>query len=114
MHQDGLMPILDLAVKMQENYVTYQYYRKSMANFKVLMAESAMPTKMKRICLTQEVVRILRNTSKNLEEKIRTYYLSEFSLRMKDSGYTARFRLEVLKSGMATYERQLERDQAGI
>ena len=70
MHQDGLMPILDLALKMQENYVTYQYYRKSMANFKVLMAESAMPRKMKRICLTQEVVRILRNTSKILRRKL--------------------------------------------
>ena len=49
MHTDGLMPILDLAVRMDTNRTTYRYYRKSMANVLVLVADSAM-----QICLVQE------------------------------------------------------------
>ena len=39
-----------------------------------------MPYKMKMVSLTQEVVRILRNTSTNEDDVVRKYFLSEFSL----------------------------------
>ena len=78
------------------------------------MADSAMPLKMKRVCLIQEVVRIQRNTSRKLDEKVRRYFLSEFSMRMEASGYAAKFRLDVIKSGIAAYEKQVEREEAGI
>ena len=58
MHQTKRLPILDLEVEMVNNKVEYRYYRKEMANFKVNMTDSAMPYKMKKICLIQEVVRI--------------------------------------------------------
>ena len=38
----------------------------------------------------------------------------EFSLRMKISGYTAEARLNILKSGIEAFERQVERDKDGI
>ena len=73
-----------------------------------------MPYKMKMVCLTQEVVRILRNTSFNEKEEVRLYFLSEFSLRMQLSGYSAGFRQAVIKAGLITYEQQLERDRQGL
>jgi hypothetical protein len=113
-HNSGLMPILDLAVQMEDNMVTYRYYRKEMANFKLIMENSAMLFKMKKTCLVQEVVRILRNTSKRLDENIKTHYLNEFSLRMKESGYAENVRLEVIKLGVRAYEKQVKRADDGI
>lgn len=110
-HSDGLMPILDLKVNMQDNMIVYRYYRKDMANFKLLMAKSAMPFKMKKTCLIQEVLRILRNTSRRLDNEIKTNFLNEFSYRMMISGYSEKVRLEVIQKGLEAYERQLKRDE---
>ena len=63
--------------------------------------------------LTQEVVRILRNTKHDLPEHIRNSFLSEFSLRMKMSGYSEQFWFEVISSGMTCYEKQLARAADG-
>ena len=114
MHKDGLMPILDLKVRIEGNKVIYRYYRKDMANFLVLMARSAMPMKMKRVSLVQEVVRIQRNTSKYEKEEVKKNSLSEFSLRMKCSGYNEKFRKEVITDGIRTFEKQVERSRRGI
>ena len=113
LHTNGYMPILDLAVKMDQNYIIYEYYRKEMVNFNVLMATSAMPFKMRKTSLVQEVVRILRNTSRRADKKKMEFYLNEFSLRLKVSGYGEKFRQSVIKEGMRAYEKQVERDQRG-
>ena len=44
----------------------HKNYRKPMANPLTMLAMSAMPAKMKRTVLTQEVVRIRRNISLEL------------------------------------------------
>ena len=44
---------------------------------------------------------------------MRTRTISELSLRMKDSGYSAAFRHEVIDAGLMAYERQVERDMDG-
>ena len=59
--------------------------------------------------MTQEVVRILRNTKKDLPDIVMNIFLSEFSLRMKESGYSERLRFEIISSGVACYEKQLAR-----
>ena len=113
LHDSGYMPILDLSVKVEENYVIYEYYRKEMVNFKVLMANSAMPYSMRKTSLVQEVVRILRNTSRRVKKERRTFYLNEFSLRLKVSGYGEKFRRSVIKEGMEAFDKQIEREQRG-
>ena len=50
--------------------VQYQHYRKPMANSLVMMKCSAMPDKIKRTALTQEGIRILRNTSLELRQGV--------------------------------------------
>jgi len=78
------------------------------------MAHSAMPKKMKIMTLVQEVVRILRNTSAELDKGVKVGFLNELSRRMKISGYPEQIRLDVIKSGIETYEKQRERDRTGI
>jgi hypothetical protein len=72
-----------------------------------------MADKQKRVCLTQEVVRACRNCSRSLLAEVRIRALTELSLRLKDSGYSAAFRLQVITAGMTAYERPVERDEAG-
>ena len=60
------MALLDTEVWVEENKVWYEHYRKPMANPLLMMEMSAMPAKVKRTALVQEVVRIRRNTRPGL------------------------------------------------
>ena len=98
---------------MREDKVVYQHFRMACSNFLATLASSAMADKQKQVCLTQEVVRACRNCSRSLMAEVRTRALTELSLRLKDSGYSAAFRLEVIMAGKTANERQVERDEAG-
>ena len=113
MQQKNLMPILDLEVGVNDNIITYQHYMKPCANPLVILNNSAMPYRSKRICLVQEVIRILRNTSRKLPIETRNMLLSRFSFRMMESGYSETMREEVITSGVSGYQKQVERDEAG-
>ena len=114
MNPDNKVPILDLKVGVQGDKIVYEHYRKPCASYSLIMANSAMPDHDKRVCLVQEIIRIMRNTSKLLPKEVTTTLLSEFSFRMKESGYTEYFRLEVISSGMAGFKKQLQRDADGV
>ena len=70
------MPILDLRVwtanlyneiTQEEEYnIMHEYFYKEVASRAVIDARSAVPWKMKRTVLTQEIVRILRNGSRKM------------------------------------------------
>ena len=108
-----MMPLLDIQVWIEDNKVMYQHYRKPMANPLLMLELSAMPASMKRTALTQEVIRILRNTRPGLNQEVSTQPLDKFALRMKTSGYNANYRLQVIKSGMAGYDKMLEEEMRG-
>ena len=91
----GMMPLLDIQVWVEDNKVMYQHYRKPMANPLLMLELSAMPASMKRTALTQEVIRILRNTRPGLNQEVSTQHLDNFALRMKTSGYNANYRLQM-------------------
>ena len=48
--------------------VRYEHFRKEMANQLLMLEISAMPSKVKRATLTQEVITIMRNIS-NLKQQ---------------------------------------------
>ena len=56
----------------------------------------------------------MRNTSRLLPDEVRKTLLSEFSLRIKESGYSENFRLEVITSGMSGFQKQVKRDKEGV
>ena len=59
-----------------------------------------MSDRQKRVSLTQEVIKILRNTKKELPSSVKNNLLLEFSFRIKFSGLSEKFRLEVISSIM--------------
>ena len=65
-NENKKMALLDTEVWVEENVVWYEHYRKPMANPLLMMEISAMPAKVKRTTMVQEVVRIRRNTRPGL------------------------------------------------
>ena len=94
-HDDGLMSILDLKVTVSDmGDIHYQFYRKPMAQHQTILEKSAMPMRMKIQALSQEVIRILKNTKGSLPWSDKAEHLSQFVLRMKDRGYSEKSRLK--------------------
>ena len=58
-------------------------------------------------------IKILGNTSQDIPWKRKAQLLSRFSLRMKQSGYNDRFRMNVLQSARTNWERRLAQDKSG-
>ena len=79
----------------------WQHYRKPVANFLVMLQSSAMPTRIKRTVLTQEVIRALRNCRFELpwEEK------AKLAVRMKAS---ERFRHHVIEAGVIGFDKMVQ------
>ena len=104
------MPALNMQVWVEDNKVLYEHYRKPMSNMFLMLEMSAMPAKMKRNVLTQEVVTILRNIHQSLPRENTTKHLNIFSERMRMSGYDANYRYQIIKSGVEGFDKMLERE----
>ena len=67
----------------------------------------------KRTNLTQECLRRLRNTKKELGPEVQKIHLNNFMVKLKNSGYSQKFRTEILNSGLHAFEKMLEDDNSG-
>ena len=56
----------------------------------------------------------MRNTSEKLDSEVLNFYLSRFMLKLKDSGYSSKFRSEIIQSAKNAFNIQLEKDRKGI
>ena len=128
-HEDGKMPLLDVKVWMEEidskkessqeqkikkKAIRYEHYRKSMASRMTVHARSAIPENQKRNIITQEVIRILKNCSRELPWEIKVKHLEQLSLRLQYSGYDMKFRREVIDSGVKAYRKMIENDKQNV
>ena len=121
-HNDQRLPILDLKVNVQEveedgqpsrPKIFYRYYRKAMSNWELMHADSALSASIKRTALTQYGLRILRNTKLEVPWSEKAAMLSEFSERLRDSGYTERYRQQLIKSVLKGWDKMVEEHKAG-
>ena len=78
------------------------------------MEDAALPAKQKRTILTQECLRRLRNTKIELGKKTQIKHLDNYMLKLKNSGYSAKYRKEILSSALKAFEQMLADDKAGI
>ena len=112
-NDNNRMALLNTEVWVEERKVWYEHYRKPVANPLLMMQMSAMPAKVKRTTLVQEVVTIRRNIRPGLPWDVTVKHLDNFSKRMKASGYNQNYRYQVLKSGMEGYDKMLEVERRG-
>ena len=78
------------------------------------MASSAIPRHQKITILTAEAVRRLRNTSQKLGPSVQNKHLNDFTVKLKDSGYSAKDRHEVITKAKKIFENQCKNDLEGI
>ena len=64
-----------------------------------------MSARQKRVSLTQEQIRILRNTKQGLPDEIKNNFLF---------GFLERFGFEVMSRGVAGFKKQAARSEAGV
>ena len=67
----------------------------------------------KRTILTQQVLRILLNCSKDLTWQDKTKHVNEFMRKLQFSGYNKKFRYEVVSSAIKAYNKITEEDSSG-
>lgn len=115
-HVDGKIPILDLKLWIERRrrvgddgqdrdmqFVLHEFYYKDVASSSVINARSALPWSCKRTILTQEVLRILLNCSRELPWEVVVAHVNHMMLRLQYSGYDQKFRKEVVRSALAAY-----------
>ena len=115
-HENGKMPVLDISVKINEkenNRVDFEFLEKPTKNPRVLLASSALNESSKRTILTQECLRIIRNTKKELGIEVRNTHLNKFMLKLKNSGYNQKYRKQILDSALKAYVKMVEDDISG-
>jgi hypothetical protein len=93
--------------------MNFQFYRKIMAPRRTILAKSAMPMRIKRTTATQECLRRLLNCRRGLPEEVRTEHMNEHMRILKRSGYSEKFRLEILKSADSAYCKMIEQEEKG-
>ena len=115
-HEDKKIAVLDLKINLNEkegNRIDYEFFEKSTKNPNLLLAESAINANSKRTILTQECLRRIRNTKLELGNGVRNEHLNKFMVKLKNSGYSANYRTQILKSALNAFEKMLEEDRNG-
>ena len=116
-HVDGALPVLDVKVNVnvnEDNRIDFEFYEKPMKNSRVIMANSALSISQKRTILTQEGLRRLRNTKVELGPEVQQKHLNKFMLKMRNSGYSEKFRKEILNSILNAFDKILNDDKNGV
>ena len=113
-HEDNMMPILDMKMAINsENEVKYMFYRKPQSNRFTMMARSALSSRVKRATMSNDALRRLLCCSPNLEENKRVEVMEEYARMLKRSGYSQKFRHEIISDAVQGFENMQRREQEG-
>ena len=116
-HENGKLPILDVQVNINKNEMNrldFEFYEKPTKNNKVILEDAAISSKQKRTILTQDCLRRLRNTKLELGKEVQNAHLNNYMLKLKNSGYSVKYRAEILDSSLKAFEQIVEDDIKGI
>ena len=89
-HTSRKLPILDIQAclnKSENNRLDYEFFEKPTKNKYSILVDSAIPSKQKRTILTQECLRRLRNTKRELGKDVQNQHLNDFMMKLRRSGY---------------------------
>ena len=76
--------------------IYYQFYKKPMANPCPNLQRSGIPDGNKRATATQEIIRRLKNTSREAPTDIVKEILIDYMGELAQGGYSVKWRIEVL------------------
>ena len=116
-YADGKLPVLDVKVNVnceEHKRIYFEFFGKHTQNPRVIMADSALIFSKKRTILTQECLRRLCNTKIELGPEVRNRHLNEFMLKLKNSGYNQKFRMEILDSSLKAFQKMIDDDKNNV
>ena len=105
---------LPTGAELGNKRIDFEFYEKPTKHPNVILANSAMSRNKKRTILTQECLRIIRNTKIELGETVRNKHLSRFMIKLKSSGYDQKFRTEILNSALKAFQKMVDEDRKGV
>ena len=108
---DKKLPTLDVKIWVEQNRILYNFFEKPMSTNLVLHAKTAQSKIVKFASLTQEVVRRLLHTSRELPSSCRMENLERFSVKMMTSEHKPEFVKQVLIAGIVKYEKKVKKSQ---
>ena len=91
-HSNYKVPMLDIQVWDEHcscgtKIIRHQFYEKETSSNKVIDFKSAMPLRMKITTLSQEIIRINKNTGRDAEIETTIETIKNFTTKMKISNY---------------------------
>ena len=124
-NSNGWVPMLDFELwKVEEQdpnspgvtrqALRYNFFEKKVTNPRVMGKSSAMPHSMKMATLTQEGVRRLCNTSRELEPEEKCRTLSLYMRKLQLSGYSTKLRADILQAAVVTFRRKEKAELLGV
>ena len=94
---DRQLPVLGLALFIEDNQVHHSFYSKPMETPYVNLHRSALSAKTKRDSNFQEGMRRLRNMSIGIPDPEKNQILTQFMNQLRISGYDHKYRFDLLK-----------------
>jgi hypothetical protein len=113
-YEDGRLPVLDVKVWIGkgvsgEMKILHSHYIKDVSTRATIDFRSCHNDSMKASVMVNEILRILRNCSKDLPWSETAGHVSYFMRRMQFSGYPEEFRHQVLGKALGKYDRMMGR-----
>ena len=114
-HKGMKVPMLDVeAWTIKDNTeVQHQFYEKEVASNRVMGAKSAISQTSKIATLSQEVIRRMQNTGRDVPEENRVIIMNNFMIKLHRSGYNEKQREEIMKAGLNGYYKKVIRENKG-
>ena len=106
---DRRLPVMDLALWVNDNQVQFSFFKKPMSSPYVNMWRSAISKKTKRDSLLQEGLRRYRNMGQGVDDAEKRLVLSRFMNQLRISGFDHQYRYTLLK-GILKRQAQIEED----
>ena len=91
--------------------VEHEFYEKPSKKSRVVLASSVISWPQNRTRMTQEAFRGLMNT--NTGKMSQNFHLTNFMARLKSSGYSEKFRHEIVLSAKSAFKTMMEDDISG-
>ena len=117
-HEDNKLPVLDVKMFLakeddRDGPIKFKFYKKEIANKKLIPAESAMTSQVKFATLVEELGRRLRNTCPSILPEREGDLVRDFNVRMAEGHHKEKFRYRVTRTALDRYRKIRSQEEEG-
>ena len=114
MFTDMTLPTLDTSLWVSNGQIKHKFYEKPTIGNQVLNKDTALPTASLWSSLLQETVRRLINCSLDLEQTEKQRILSEYAIKLINSGHSVRSTRIILVQGVVKFLWKVEKSMLPV